>query len=717
MGPSLFCQQPCIMVTFHLDAFEAEPFNLHDSAVIETLMSELPKMGIHLDTPTDEVSIPLAISLIRSLSEQALKQLDVAYEQPVTTLDPASKKLFIAFPEKGRLLTSNVLTATIQFVLGLYHQQINATPKSPPDLFARLNQFLLSSTALCKSRPTQSMQDSLRSENKPWLALDFDHEDRNLFQVGFGRQQKVLRGAVSFESSHLGVLIANSKMKTLQFLSQMGFSVPQQAAVISEDQACRVANRIGYPVVLKSEFGTQGNRVYADLRSPAEVKEAFNTLNNASKINNDTAILVERYISGSVFRIEVVKGEFFDAYEMIPAGVIGDGLHCVAELVAIENKMPGRKPESDATASHVILELGPAELLMLSKQNKSENSIPKKGERVRLCSTSNWSKGGTFKRATHRVHQDNQRLVERIASALKIDLLGIDVISHDIEKSFLGEDVKTIEVNHAPNMGSYYDIEEDRFIDISKRIIQKILPDASYGDVPIILFKSTELACESEALLSDALNANGYSAGLTNQNGLVVNGQAWANPDQVDHRNPGLQLLRNDTVGAVIVDQSLEKLVDYGIGHGGCDIAVILNCGNQAIMTPVWSQGVSSKRLDMHLALSARLACIVFVEAAEGIEFCQQEKAGEIIALFTSNVEGEEKLTKLGVNSIKLLKQTDEGMLLRISYNNNCYEKWLGTGKVKEPLPWLALLASYLALDIDIDNITEIQSNNSQLIV
>jgi cyanophycin synthetase len=552
------------------------------------------------------------------------------------------------------------------------------------------------------------MQNSLRAEKKPWIVLDFDVQNKNTYQVGFGRHQHVLRGSLSFESSHLGVLIVNSKAKTLQFLSQLGFTVPKQATVQTSKQACLAAQKIGYPVVVKAEIGTRGTHVYSNLAGPEEIIGAFDMIRNDPQIGNGNAILLEKFIHGDVYRFEVVKGEFFDAYQMIPARVVGDGIHTIKELVDIENQNPARKPASDPTASYINLQLNSAEIFVLKKQGKSVKSIPERGQEVLLCSNSNWSKGGTYKRASHRVHEDNKRLVERLARALKIDFIGIDLITFDIEKSFLENNLTIIEINHAPDMGSYYDVEEQRFIDISKRMIERIAPNTEYGDVPIIVFKASEFSDESALLFADAFDHIGYDSGLINQQGLTVNGQLWNKPERINYTNPSLQLLRNEAVGSVIINHSLETLADFGLGDGGCDIAVVLNCKNKSVETRAWPQGVSTQKLDNFLLVSARLACIVFVDSADGIEFCRQANSEKTVALFTRKLQGKKTLIKLNVNCIELLTQNDEGILLSITYENCNYEKWLAIGKIHNPVPWLAIAATFLALGIEIKELEKI---------
>ena len=54
------------------------------------------------------------------------------------------------------------------------------------------------------------------------------------------------------------------------------------------------------------------------------------------------SVLVETYIAGKDYRVLVVNGRVVAVAERVPAHVVGDGTHTVAELVAITNADPRR---------------------------------------------------------------------------------------------------------------------------------------------------------------------------------------------------------------------------------------------------------------------------------------------------------------------------------------------------------------------------------------
>ncbi len=708
MDASLFCPKPCVLATFDLDSSEHCIDRQAEEAAKKIAIRQLLEIGVDLTYATSSIksSLPLYIGLSIDLVEAIMRRLDLYCEPAITVQDGKQNRVFVAFVERDRLLTFDAVARATTYVMSVFSRNEHKKTIELPRLLTNLKQLLVNVEKSGKSRTSKELQHNLMTANKPWFSLDFDKHNKNCLQAGFGRQQQYLDGAISFDSSFIGVMTSLSKIKSRQFLAQSGFQVPRQFVVKNAEHACQQARHLGYPVVLKSDVGAYGHRVYADLRSCEELAAAFHVLeNDLRRYGEKHTIFVENHLEGKVYRVEVVKGQFFDAYDMVPAGVTGDGKHTVRELVAIENTNPERGGKTEATTRYIHLELKAAELLMLEKQNMTVESIPENGQVVRLRANSNWSCGGTYEKVTELIHPDNKLLAERAAVALKIDLLGVDLITSDISKSFIENDLTIIEVNHSPAITGSHENAEDKFDDTARRLIERMLPDVAYGDVPVIMFKAAGQSYASALLFADYFNRLGYSAGLINQQGMSVNGQVWAKPERVDFQNPGLQLLRNNTVGAAIIERSVEDLVNFGLGTGGCDIAVVLDCKNKSITTPVWRNGMRSSEADRFLCQSARLANIILVDSVDSIELCRQCETDKLFALFPVDSETLEQSLELDSNRIKIRQHTEDGVLLDIVYKKSRFEKWLKRPGIDNALPYIAILATLLVLDLELEKI------------
>jgi len=714
MDASLFCQKPCVLIAYNLDSSDHDFYNQNGENVQHVAIDQLAKIGIDLtlSPSSTDSSLPAYIQLANNLAEVLMQRLDLFCEPVNITWDENQKRVFVAFPERDRVLTLNVVALAIDYVISLFSKDGKNNQFESSGFLDNLKYILNDAENRGKSRAVKELQECLMAGEKPWISLDFNNDNKNWLQIGFGRQQQVLDDATSFTSSYLGVVTSLSKLKSQEFLAQLGFPVTRQAVVSNAKQACQKAGQFGYPVVLKSDVGAFGDLVYSDLRDCDEVSKVFHILEKErSRYRHNYTVFVENFVQGKVYRVEVFNGLFFDAYDMVQAGVTGDGKHTVKELVDIENLNPDRGNKNDADAIYIKLKLNEAEQLMLKKQGYTFNSIPEKGQVVRLRANSNWSSGGTFEKVTEQVHPDNQRLAERVARALKIDLIGIDLITDDISKSFIEGGLTIIEVNHSPAVFGVYDENTDRSDYVGQRVVERMLPDVVYGDVPVIMFRSTPMASESETLLSKCLNNLDYSTGLINQQGLFVDGQIWATPEQVDYQNPGLQLLRNNTVGAAIVGRSAEDLIYLGLSSGGCDISVILDSENENFVNSIWPDGVQSIQVDKFLCLSARLANIVLVDNAYGIKLCKQCETDKLFAIFLSDAVGLEQSLDAAVNRIKVLQQTGEGVLLAITHNKHQFEKLLNCSGIENVLPYLVVLATLLVLDWELEKIWDLFEN------
>ena len=101
----------------------------------------------------------------------------------------------------------------------------------------------------------------------------------------------------------------------------------------------RLAERIGCPVVLKPADGNHGRGCSWTCAMPTRC-------NGPSRPPKEQArnrrVIVESFYRGKDYRVLVVGGHMVAVAERVPAHVIGDGEHTIAELVDIVNADPRR---------------------------------------------------------------------------------------------------------------------------------------------------------------------------------------------------------------------------------------------------------------------------------------------------------------------------------------------------------------------------------------
>ena len=130
------------------------------------------------------------------------------------------------------------------------------------DFDAELERFIVRGERTAFGPSTQAIVDEAVSRDIPFLRLNTS----SLVQLGQGVHQKRIRATMTSQTSSVAVDIASNKELTLNLLSAAGLPVPRSESVRTVDDAVRLANRIGYPVVLKPLDGNHGRGVMLDLR-------------------------------------------------------------------------------------------------------------------------------------------------------------------------------------------------------------------------------------------------------------------------------------------------------------------------------------------------------------------------------------------------------------------------------------------------------------------
>jgi len=277
-------------------------------------------------------------------------------------------------------------------------------------------------------------------QNIPWR-----HLTQNVYQYGYGRHSRWFDSTLTDQTSHLGAALSKSKHNSNLFLKKFGFPVPEQYIVGNELEAIEVANKVGFPVVIKPNSQENGRGVSPGLASEYEVSKAFVTA-----LRYGPTVLLEKHITGKDYRVFILNGKLVYAIERIPAHVIGDGVRNINKLIEIENELRIR-----ATQDERVFQIKITETMKeyLADQGYDLYHIPERDQHIPLNRISNISSGGKPVNVLDRVHLDNKRLVETLTDLMRLNIVGIDIIMPDIQQSYLGTGGAIIEVNAQPQLG------------------------------------------------------------------------------------------------------------------------------------------------------------------------------------------------------------------------------------------------------------------------
>jgi cyanophycin synthetase len=393
----------------------------------------------------------------------------------------------------------------------------------------------------------------------------------SLVQLGWGSKQRRIQAAESDRSSAIAESIAQDKELTKRLLDAVGVPVPDGRPVDSADDAWAALCQIGAPVVIKPQDGNQGKGVTANVVTREQVNIAYAA---AAEISSE--VLVERYIPGYDFRLLVVGNQLVAAARRDPPMVVGNGEHTVRELVDQVNSDP-RRSEGHAT-SLTKIRFDDIALARLDAQGYNADSVPKKGARVVLRNNANLSTGGTATDVTDDVHPDMAAGAVAAAQMVGLDICGVDVVCNSVLKSLQEQEGGIVEVNAAPGLRMHLHPSYGKGRAVGDAIISTMFGPGENGRIPLVTVAGTNGKTTTVRLIAHILGCNGLRVGMTNSDGVYIEGKRIDTGDCSGPKSARNVLMHPD-VDAAVLETARGGVLREGLAFDFCDVAVITNIG------------------------------------------------------------------------------------------------------------------------------------------
>lgn len=264
------------------------------------------------------------------------------------------------------------------------------------------------------------------------LKVEILDEQDQFLSLQFGEHlEYVKNGNMTSHDSYISPLIMENKVVTKKVLAREGFNVPKSLEFTSQDQAIASYSLFeNRPVVIKPKSTNYGLGISIFQQGVTNPEDFAKAVEYAFR--EDKEIMVEDYLVGTEYRFFVLGEETLAVLLRVPANVIGDGEHTVAQLVAVKNDHPLRGDGSRTPLKKIVL--GDIEKLQLKEQGLTVDSIPAKDQRVQLRANSNISTGGDSIDMTDVMHSSYKQLAVNITKAMGAAVCGVDLIIPDLTR-------------------------------------------------------------------------------------------------------------------------------------------------------------------------------------------------------------------------------------------------------------------------------------------
>ena len=436
---------------------------------------------------------------------------------------------------------------------------------SPFDFNAELERLVRLAQRRALGPTTAALVRAAEERDIPWLRLN----DRSLVQLGYGKYQRRIQASITSETRQIATEIASDKRLTHRILDDLGLPVPRQVLVEDVEEAVAEAERLGFPIVVKPLDSNHGKGVVVDLKTPEQVRAAFEKAQDYS-----FQVLVEACQTGNDYRILVVNGRVVAVAQRVPGHVVGDGQRTIAELVEIVNRDPRRGVGHEKMLTR--LEIDDQARRLLQTQELGPESVPEAGQVVYLRSTGNLSTGGTAIDRTDQIHYDNRIMAERAVQAIGLDVGGVDFISPDISRSYKDVGGAIVEINAAPGFRMHLSPTEGTPRDVAGPVIDMLFPSGTPCRIPIAAITGTNGKTTTTRMVAHILKLAGYTAGMTTTDGVYIDGVLTVRGDMTGPWSSQL-VLRDPRVDAAVLETARGGIVRSGLGWRKCSVGAVLN--------------------------------------------------------------------------------------------------------------------------------------------
>jgi cyanophycin synthetase len=451
------------------------------------------------------------------------------------------------------------------------------------DVVAELLRLRALAEDVCQGRATGPLVAAARARGIPFRRLDGE----SLVQLGHGGQQRRIRTSVTDRTGKIAEWISLDKELSKQLLAELGLPVPLGRPVSSAEQAWATACELGLPVAVKPRNADYGHGIGLNLSTREQVVAAY-----AAAREYRDEVLVERFASGSQFRITVVGNQMIAAVRREPVRLVGDGQHTILQLIELANLDPRRGDDLRLPLEHVCADDDTPQ--MLAEQGVTLDTVVPAGVQVVMSRIAHSWAGAGVTDVTDLVHPCVAAQAVRAARLIGLDVAGLDVIAEDISRPLEDQGGVILEVNAEPTIAFHFPPLCDRYRPVCEAIIESLFPAGQTGRIPLAVITGGGDRARIGRWLAELLRESGRGIGRASGEGLYFQRERLKPGDQANLPGSRAALLCPE-VDVAVLERELTSIRHEGLGLDRVDVA-ILSC-----------LGRSDPSLDVELERAARV--------------------------------------------------------------------------------------------------------------
>jgi cyanophycin synthetase len=484
-----------------------------------------------------------------------------------------------------------------------------------------------------EAHPPPTLMVMLEAARKRGIPIRRTPEDF-VVQLGLGCNLRRLDSTMTDRTSVIATDITSDKDRTKRILDRVGLPVPRGGVAESVDDALRIAEDLGFPVLLKPLDANDGRGISGRIDSIDGVRAAYEIA-----VAEHPKVVVERYAEGRDHRVTVVDGRVVAVAERVPAHVVGDGKRTVRELAEAENRDPKRDPLSPR-ATLRPLPIDERTQQFIARSGMTLDSVPAAGETVWLRATANISTGGTAIDRTDEIHPRNAAMCELAAAATGLDVAGMDVLTSDISLPFDENGAVIVEVNASPGIRMHTDPDVGAPRDVPGAILDMLYPPGSECTIPILAVTGTNGKTTTTRLIAHLFRRAGKRVGYTTTDGVYLGDLLLMEGDLTGPFAANV-ILSHPRVELAVLETARGGILRSGLGFEGCDVGVVLNVASDHLgMRGIHTvEQLAEVKAVIASAVKPGGTCVL--NADQPLVFAMRERtAGEVVLFSMQGMRG-----------------------------------------------------------------------------